>query len=459
MSVIVYESIGEIDVDNSILSVKYNLYDALEMLRNNVESDGPEYFWIDAICINQADMRERASQVSIMDQIYGSAEKVVVWVGQEDEFTSDAIYAISTIGNIPKERHCEIKTKDWFLQDPALARVGAQPLHWKRWLGMIAFFNRPLFQRIWIVQEVILAKRVTLICGNEQLPWQWISNTISFLIKTNWLTYVHIAYFRDNPVAMNAPGIYKKLMEDKILQLSKPLVYMEHIRTSMEQYGQPSLFRYLLATFRLSEASDPRDKIYALLSIAWKDRPPFSTHPDVLIPDYTISTKALYIKTTRVMIQSYGNLRILDHVEDESVRKMQDLPSWVPDFSVTLSAISLTNRLGRHVYKASKGLEYIADHAGYDEETLRVSGFQLSVIRDTADRFPHGVYEESPGELDGHFIKIFKFAAEISETQMKTMNSYGPLRFINTSCRAVLTMHAVQPPVLRSCGERCVEML
>jgi Heterokaryon incompatibility protein (HET) len=104
MSKIVYESTGEIGIDNSVLSVNYNLHDALEMLRSRVESNSPEYFWIDAICINQADMKERTSQVSLMDQI------------------------------------------------------------------------------IWIAQEVILAKNITLVCGNEQLPWEWVSNTVPFLI-------------------------------------------------------------------------------------------------------------------------------------------------------------------------------------------------------------------------------------------------------------------------------------
>jgi hypothetical protein len=41
MSEIVYESTGEVGVDNSMLSVKYNLHDALEVLRSRVESTSP----------------------------------------------------------------------------------------------------------------------------------------------------------------------------------------------------------------------------------------------------------------------------------------------------------------------------------------------------------------------------------------------------------------------------------
>jgi hypothetical protein len=96
--------------------------------------------------------------------------------------------------------------------------------------------------------------------------------------------------------------------------------------------------------------------------------------------------------------------------------------------------------LGRHVYKASKGLEYTADTAGSDEETLSVSGFQLSVVKDVADRFPLGVWEEKPGELDDHFIKIFQFAAEINEIQMRTVNPYGPLKSIYTPPARLMLM-------------------
>src|SRR5205814_4267541 len=159
-----------------------------------------------------------------------------------------------------------------------------------------------------------------------------------------WFLYVNAGHFRINPAITIAPGIYGEIMKDSRPQLYRPLMYLEDLRTKASHYNHPTHFRYLLVAFRLSQASDPRDKIYALLSLAWKERPPFSTHPDVLVPDYTVSTKTLYIKTTRVMIQSYGNLRILSHVEDHSAREMHDLPSWVPDFSVPVNPPSLDIR-------------------------------------------------------------------------------------------------------------------
>ncbi|KAJ3564552.1 hypothetical protein NPX13_g7799 [Xylaria arbuscula] len=43
----------------------------------------PRPLWVDAICINQEDMNERARQVAYMRLVYQYADRVVVWLGQE----------------------------------------------------------------------------------------------------------------------------------------------------------------------------------------------------------------------------------------------------------------------------------------------------------------------------------------------------------------------------------------
>ncbi|KAK4442826.1 heterokaryon incompatibility protein-domain-containing protein [Podospora aff. communis PSN243] len=57
------------------LRVRVNLRNALRRLR---KSEGPVVVWADALCINQADIAERSSQVRIMADIYKKASQVVV---------------------------------------------------------------------------------------------------------------------------------------------------------------------------------------------------------------------------------------------------------------------------------------------------------------------------------------------------------------------------------------------
>jgi hypothetical protein len=67
-------------VNGRHIFVTQNLFDGLVVLRQKA-IDG--FLWIDAICINQQDISERSSQVSVMDQIYSGADHVVVWLGPD----------------------------------------------------------------------------------------------------------------------------------------------------------------------------------------------------------------------------------------------------------------------------------------------------------------------------------------------------------------------------------------
>lgn len=73
------------DVEYRSFRITHNLYTALRRLR---DPDLPRTFWIDAICINQDDLQERAMQVTIMARIYAYATSVSVWLGEADNDSS-----------------------------------------------------------------------------------------------------------------------------------------------------------------------------------------------------------------------------------------------------------------------------------------------------------------------------------------------------------------------------------
>jgi hypothetical protein len=67
-----------ISIDGCDLSVRENLYAALSHLRDrSIE----RIIWIDAICINQGDLKEKGQQVQSMAKIYSKASRVIVWLG------------------------------------------------------------------------------------------------------------------------------------------------------------------------------------------------------------------------------------------------------------------------------------------------------------------------------------------------------------------------------------------
>lgn len=72
-------------VDGKTLLVTENLYAGLLSLRagRSLLPGSQDVFWIDAICINQEDVREREHQVQHMAVIYARALSVLVWLRED----------------------------------------------------------------------------------------------------------------------------------------------------------------------------------------------------------------------------------------------------------------------------------------------------------------------------------------------------------------------------------------
>ncbi|KAF1817380.1 heterokaryon incompatibility, partial [Eremomyces bilateralis CBS 781.70] len=69
-------------VNNERVKVRQNLHLALQSLRYQ---DSARTVWVDAICINQNNNKERSHQVDLMRNIYQGADQVVVWLGASAE--------------------------------------------------------------------------------------------------------------------------------------------------------------------------------------------------------------------------------------------------------------------------------------------------------------------------------------------------------------------------------------
>ena len=72
-----------INIDNAVLAITENLFDGLRRLRDAHDHD--LLLWIDAVCINQTDIPERNTQVSMMADIYSRASALAIWLGEGDE--------------------------------------------------------------------------------------------------------------------------------------------------------------------------------------------------------------------------------------------------------------------------------------------------------------------------------------------------------------------------------------
>jgi hypothetical protein len=176
--------------------------------------------------------------------------------------------------------------------------------------------HRPFFSRVWIVQEAVNAKALTLVCGNRLLPWRKLSVTIQLVTNTSWYLHLHTQNMRVKMVDGD-PGPYKELL----LVNTNPgygAMCLVQTKKMVETAGRQYPLQQLLRFHRYFKASEPRDMVYALLGIAQRDAKPFTTHIALLNPDYRIPIQQLFTRTARCLLQSYGDLRFLCEKEPQA---------------------------------------------------------------------------------------------------------------------------------------------
>jgi hypothetical protein len=131
----------------------------------------------------------------------------------------------------------------------------------------------------------------------------------------------------------------------------------------------------LLRKFRDRKASDPRDKVYALLGLV---RTPQSRLP--MIPDYSLSEVEVFRQATLECIYETGSLSIFS---TELGRKFRtDLPSWVPDWGAPRGFTYQTRATAVELYNAcsSRDLATETSVRPIGEKALQVEYSSLGPI-------------------------------------------------------------------------------
>ncbi|CAN9343177.1 unnamed protein product [Alternaria sp. RS040] len=285
----------------TVSKITRGLYEALLQLRQRTK---PRILWVDAICIDQENLKERGEQVEIMRQIYANAARVVVWLGPADDETPVAVQAITTLKSHIASRGLSLETlKAMTDEGPELKMLGMTEhiLDEKTLAVLRRVYCRPWFQRIWVVQEVTAGGSSSEVhIGPYVIPWDDLGMVTLGLQVMLW----------NSPVPTEAPGTRNALVmwQGRLFARKTPPTLLDEARS------------YL--------ATDSRDKVYALYG--------FAAFQELFQrfgfkPDYTIKERELYEQVTRLAIESSQTLEILHYVDNpELPAEESDWPSWVP---------------------------------------------------------------------------------------------------------------------------------
>jgi hypothetical protein len=325
-------------IDNTISHITTSVQTALLHLQHETNTI---ILWIDQLCINQDDNVEKSKQVQLMKAIYQKALSVGVWLGPAADESDQLIDVLSDVG----EEACESRLMQMGLSQDERdleykdsynrlgKRLGKEPTIPLE--SMRSFVNRPYWSRVWIVQELSLARDVQFACGNKRISYDRLRHALYFFARYIRFT---LKDFTDrnsmDEISLN-PEKSQRLATLASAPIDSAAIRMLTTRSryhrQIENQGH-ELIRILefCHVIGISEsglkATDPRDNIYGLLGLT-RDAEALGVRPD-----YSASTSKVYIDTARALIRS-GQVDLLWLCQFSKATK--DLPIWVPDRSAT----------------------------------------------------------------------------------------------------------------------------
>ena len=273
---------------------------ALRKLRHKA-NEPPLLIWIDALCINQTDKKEKCEQVEGMRTIYQKATEVSIWLGPEDWSPNSHL----AWGLIQEIHNCE--------QDVDALSSIVQPERKDEFQALTKFFRRDYFWRIWVVQEVACARKATVYYGSDSMPWFGLVAVCGKLSLVR--AVLRRVIYHDDPTSLFS------LMTGGPMNLV-PVGKKNGSSWSVDKNNAPSLLG-LLSMHMSKGSSLELDKVYGLVGIS-ADREDFGRI------DYGRSVRDTYIHTSQLIIRKTQRLDFICMKQNDDNK--HQLPSWVVDW-------------------------------------------------------------------------------------------------------------------------------
>jgi hypothetical protein len=232
--------------------------------------------WVDALCIDQQNVKEKNQQIPLMGSIYEAADHTIIFLGPP---TADAEMVLRRAGR-------------WH-------ELGEEERQETFTMAARDILRRPWFSRTWVLQELVLSRDPLVQCGR---------------VRTRWMSLR--ALFRGATAgALQAFHVMDEIRSD----------FYRRRRSLLE----------ILCMRRATEASDPHDMVYGVLGLVARTE----NWPAALV-DYSLAVELMYTTAARHSLAaspSGATLQMLLSAANDTTpleeRQRPRLPSWVPDWT------------------------------------------------------------------------------------------------------------------------------
>ncbi|EQB48552.1 hypothetical protein CGLO_12180 [Colletotrichum gloeosporioides Cg-14] len=360
----------QIEINGQPFFVTQNLHDALQQLSRNGVS---VLLWIDAICIEQSDREEKTHQVGMMRDIFSNAATVYIWLGPGTEETDQVMDIVSKYGprlyacnalDLPSNGEKTLSLRKFVMgqlepdeqstveMGPATEIAATAVDLFTEYQengkvlvpGLSDILHRSYWCRIWVIQEVALAREAVVMVGGRRVSLDVFDAALTTMWYVGRVTILKHSMTLYPTKALEVRGMLRQGLREPLLR-----------RVLWETGAAPDRPHYA--------ASDPRDLLIGLLGLLNEKE------KRGLKLNYTQSVTEVFTRATRAMLEgsapSYFNLDSVKPGETEG-----ELPTWVPDFREI-------GRSGVRPYPINHGEKYFSAAGGKCQSTRDVSaGFQ-----------------------------------------------------------------------------------
>jgi hypothetical protein len=248
------------------------------------------WWWIDSICIDQKNNKEKAEHVRRMQYLYRDAHNVIVWLGEQSE---DSDCAINFIHLLEETNRAGISTA-------AIRTMFQEDRYQERWTALKTFFLRRWWTRVWTVQESVIPSSISFWCGLRQVS------------RDSMFTALYVADRCNSAQFKRSIAFHHAWNRSRAWLLHK----------SGEGFSFSPLA--LAAYFCNNHATDDRDRLYGLIALANENHG--------LEVNYSNTTDEVYIHFSQSFIERHKSLDIVCFASLFVPTHTASLPSWVPDW-------------------------------------------------------------------------------------------------------------------------------
>ncbi|EEU35571.1 uncharacterized protein NECHADRAFT_86801 [Fusarium vanettenii 77-13-4] len=391
--------------------VTVNLFEGLRQIRESMFENGTLSqlpIWVDAICINQGDKDEKAKQVPNMHQIYSTAEEVLLWLGVmpiPPDFLKPWIYneRYSWMGfddeDCPMSEQLRADALERYIvyvRSPVypIQRLSKRPTGKPRIQQLMHFAvasalrHCTYFQRLWTVQEAVLAKDGPIVLVNRHVL-TWDEFTHKDRLEREQSVEVsnrpHTSFFGISSLRKQLTSGHRKRPYERLLDV--------------------------IEGFSDLACTEAVDKLYGLLAMV-----PLHDLPKSLWPDYEIPCEEVYWKYATYIFHHTQHFALLDRY----TKPLPKVPSWVPEIG--------THKQKILVRKRSYQLLDFSD----DFREMSVLGYDYGICEDRTER-PLGVSRPEDLKLVGTSIDLRDAVRQLEEHIFAPFGTFGQWRWHNAT--------------------------